>query len=86
MEINEYQEMTQATAIYPKETGLYYTTLGLIGESGEIANKVKKVIRDDDGIVSSEMREDLADELGDVLWYDKKGIKIYRISEGFFEK
>lgn len=48
---------------------LSYATLGLVGEAGEIANKAKKVIRDNGGVVSDEVRVKLADELGDVLWY-----------------
>lgn len=51
------------TAIFPADQGLAYTTLGLAGEAGEIANKVKKVIRD------GRSTDGIADELGDVLWY-----------------
>lgn len=43
--------------------------LGLIGESGEFADKVKKIIRDKDGTLSDEDRTEIAKELGDVLWY-----------------
>jgi NTP pyrophosphatase (non-canonical NTP hydrolase) len=65
----EYQQWTLTTAKYPKAgTGdneeLYYLSLGLVGESGEIANKVKKIYRD-----NKRDNEDLAKELGDVLWY-----------------
>lgn len=69
MTLNEYQEKAKETAIYPKYRGLEYTTLGLVGEAGEIANKVKKIIRDDDGILLGEKRSEIAGELGDVLWY-----------------
>lgn len=69
MDINLYQQLAEKTAIYPKEMGLYYTTLGLVGEAGEIANKVKKIIRDDNGELSFEKRVELVSELGDVLWY-----------------
>ena len=69
MTLNEYQQKAKQTAIYPKEQALEYLTLGLVGEAGEIANKVKKVIRDDDGGLSSKKREELIGELGDVLWY-----------------
>jgi NTP pyrophosphatase (non-canonical NTP hydrolase) len=48
---------------------LAYVTLGLVGEAGEIANKVKKVLRDSEGVVSDEIRETLVGELGDVMWY-----------------
>lgn len=46
-----------------------YPTLGLCGEAGEVADKVKKVIRDDNGVFSDPVRESLKLELGDVLWY-----------------
>ena len=42
----EYQIRAAETAIFPKEKALEYITLGLTGEAGEIANKIKKVIRD----------------------------------------
>jgi NTP pyrophosphatase (non-canonical NTP hydrolase) len=65
----EYQQWTLNTAKYPKAgTGdneeLYYLALGLVGEAGEIANKVKKVYRD-----GKRDNDDLAKELGDVMWY-----------------
>lgn len=47
----------------------YYTILGLAGEAGELANKIKKVMRDKNGSISEEMNSVLKDELGDVLWY-----------------
>jgi len=66
----EYQNKAAETAIFPKEKALEYLTLGLAGEAGEIANKVKKLIRD------GADREDyhaklnaIGHELGDVLWY-----------------
>lgn len=46
-----------------------YPALGLVGEAGEIANKLKKVIRDKSGVLSDGVRESVSDELGDVLWY-----------------
>jgi NTP pyrophosphatase (non-canonical NTP hydrolase) len=46
-----------------------YPALGLVGEAGEIANKLKKVIRDNSGILSDDVRESVSDEIGDVLWY-----------------
>jgi NTP pyrophosphatase (non-canonical NTP hydrolase) len=65
----DYTNFTRETAIYPKCRELEYVTLGLVGESGEIANKVKKVIRDDGGIITNEKIEDLKCEVGDVCWY-----------------
>ena len=65
----EYQQKARDTAIYPDDIGLFYTTLGLVGEAGEIAEKVKKLMRDDDKEFDEEFQENLAHELGDVLWY-----------------
>jgi|TARA_B100000902_G_scaffold213734_1_gene203266 NTP pyrophosphatase (non-canonical NTP hydrolase) len=67
LKFNEYQELARSTAIYPAEYGLVYTALGLAGESGEVAEKVKKLIRDGDE--SGNFENALASELGDVLWY-----------------
>lgn len=70
MSFEEYQNKAWDTAIYPnKGTNIYYPTLGLIGEAGEIANKIKKIMRDDDGILTIEKRNELIAEMGDVLWY-----------------
>ena len=65
-----YQGEARKTAIYP-DVGynLVYPTLGLNGEAGEIAEKVKKLFRDADGKRTSEFRNQMEDELGDVLWY-----------------
>jgi len=67
MNLNDYQEQAIKSAIYPKTEGIYYTTLGLVGEAGEVAEKVKKMIRDSKTL--SECKDDLIYELGDVLWY-----------------
>jgi len=66
MELNEYQELARSTAIYPKEFSVIYPTLGLAGESGEVAEKVKKSIRDNHGEFN---KEAIQKELGDVMWY-----------------
>lgn len=68
-ELNDYQERASLTAKYEKRTGVLYTTLGLASEAGEVASKVKKVIRDENAVLSDERRRELALELGDVLWY-----------------
>lgn len=68
-EFNEYQDFAQETAIYPIDMLIIYPTLGLVGEAGEVADKVKKVYRDNDGRFDAEHRESIAKELGDVLWY-----------------
>lgn len=67
--LNEYQIEATTTAIFPENIGLMYLTLGLVGEAGEVAEKVKKVLRDKAGELSEVDRYQLAGELGDVLWY-----------------
>jgi len=66
--LNYYQSSAVDTAIYPKKAELEYLTLGLSGEAGEIANKVKKILRGDKEF-DEVAKKDLAAELGDVLWY-----------------
>lgn len=68
----EYQVLTSETAIYPGQgtmLGLAYAVLGASNESGEIAGKLKKALRDDEGVVTDERRESLLAEVGDTLWY-----------------
>ena len=73
-DITIYTAITAATAVYPgagKKTleGVVYLTLGLTGEAGEVANKVKKIVRDHGGDAPPEIIEAIGDELGDVFWY-----------------
>ena len=63
-DLNDYQQQAVKFAIYPKDMGLAYTALGLTGEAGEYAEKIKKFIRD--GVMDDRLA---AKELGDVLWY-----------------
>jgi len=70
MTFEEYQKKSRETAIYPdKDKNFIYPTLGLVGESGEIAEKIKKVLRDKNGFIDEETRKEISKELGDVLWY-----------------
>jgi len=64
LKFDDYQDATEETAIYPEDQALEYLALGLNGEAGEVAEKIKKHIRD-----GKELDEDFAKELGDVLWY-----------------
>lgn len=71
MTFEEYQKQTDNTAKYPgvgtqNLEAISYVTIGLVGEAGEIANKVKKLIRDGD---SPDKRQEIRAEIGDVLWY-----------------
>jgi NTP pyrophosphatase (non-canonical NTP hydrolase) len=63
MNFDDYQKLAISTAIYPEEYKIIYPTLGLCGESGEVAEKIKKHIRDGKSLSG------LKKELGDVLWY-----------------
>ena len=70
MEFNEYQQKSRQTAVYPViGQGFVYPALGLAGESGEVVEKIKKIFRDQQGMVGDEQRQAVAKELGDVLWY-----------------
>ena len=70
MELNKYQTEALKTAVYPNMGSNFpYPALGLAGEAGEVADKLKKVIRDNDGILTDPVRDAVAKELGDVLWY-----------------
>lgn len=69
MELNAYQSEAMRTAIYPIDRGLEYAVLGLTSEAGEVAGKLKKIIRDKDGVLTAEDRINIGDEAGDVLWY-----------------
>ena len=67
---NQYQTSALQTAIYPHMgQNFIYPTLGLVGEAGEVAEKVKKLIRDKDGVLSDEDRKNIALEVSDVCWY-----------------
>lgn len=67
---NHYQEAALRTAIYPNQgNNFVYPTLGLVGEAGEVAEKVKKVIRDKGGVLSDEDRKNIALEASDICWY-----------------
>lgn len=69
MEVKEYSRRALATATYGVGNAILYPTLGLTGEAGEVAEKVKKVLRDKNGVFGDEEKHDIAKEAGDVLWY-----------------
>ena len=81
MKFDEYQEKTKTTDLGIENMGEVMAkhtlnvpefidkVLGLAGESGEFADKVKKIMRDKRGDFSDEEREAILKELGDVLWY-----------------
>jgi len=69
MDVNVYQDRAVATAIYTETHKITYPALGMAGEAGEVANKVKKIIRDGKKSLPDDWQEQLASEIGDVLWY-----------------
>lgn len=71
MTFSEYEERALITVQYTGDELMdtLYWVLGITGESGEVAEKVKKIVRDKKGVISTEDKEELAKELGDVLWY-----------------
>lgn len=82
---DHYQELTRLTAKYPKELAIPYCTLGLTGEAGELANIVKKTIRDNAPI------DKIFSEAGDILWYlarllDEAGFKLSDVAEANIKK
>jgi NTP pyrophosphatase (non-canonical NTP hydrolase) len=69
-DFNIYQTKALETAIYPDQgKNIIYPALGLTGEAGEVSELIKKMIRDDGGVLTEPRREKLLKELGDVLWY-----------------
>ena len=83
----EYQDKAKVTAIFPKEKALEYLALGLSSESGEVAGKIKKIIRDKSKLNPT----DLGAEIGDVLWYcallaDELKLNLGKIMENNIEK
>ena len=92
MRFSDYQRLSRATAVYPDlGSNIVYPALGLCGEAGETAEKVKKAIRDDGGTLTEERRAALAAELGDVLWYaaqlaTEAGLDLEQIAQGNLDK
>ena len=92
MDFDSYQIEARKTAIYPnKDKNFIYPTLGLVGESGEVAEKIKKVLRDKNGNLDDDSKLALKKELGDVLWYlsnlcDELGFSLNDIAKVNLEK
>ena len=89
MNFNEYQKLARSTAVYPEEHKVVYPALGLCGEAGEDADKIKKTIRGDSSL--DEVTGSIADELGDVLWYlailaDDLGVELEDVAKWNVDK
>ena len=85
MTFDEYQEFARATAIYPEDCKVVYPTLGLCGEAGEVAEKIKKHMRDGKALFGVGL------ELGDVLWYisalaDDLGVTLEEVAQANVDK
>lgn len=83
MELNDYQKAALSTAIYPNDSKISYLALAICGEAGELADKVKKVLRDKNGQFYNADLTSLALELGDILWYAANLAKVlgYELSD-----
>ena len=84
MKFNEYQKLAKTTAVYPTQHRIIYPALGLCGEAGEVADKIKKIIREDSTL--EQALGSIYMELGDVLWYvailaDDLGIELEDIAK-----
>jgi len=92
VDFNEYQSKAVGTAIYKNNiAGLTYPVLGLAGEAGEVAEKYKKLLRDNNGVITDEFRIAVKKELGDVMWYvanvaDELGISLDDVAISNLEK
>lgn len=96
MKFDEYQEKAKKYDFFEatedlKAVGFIEKILGLSGEAGEAADKIKKILRDKDGVVSDEDRELIVKELGDTLWYLAAiarylGVPLSRVASGNIEK
>lgn len=71
MDLKQYQQLARRTAIYKQipNSKIIYPAIGLIGECGEVAEKTKKLIRDDNWNMTDKRKTAITKELGDILWY-----------------
>lgn len=69
MTFKDYQDKAVETAIYGAGNKIIYPALGLANEAGEVLGKIKKVLRDKEGVFTEETNKAIGDEIGDVLWY-----------------
>lgn len=69
MTFEQYQNEAVKTAIYGAGDKIIYPALGLANEAGEVLGKIKKVLRDNEGVYTKDRVDAIAAEIGDVLWY-----------------
>ena len=90
-DLDMYQQVAKTTAIYPREQAIIYPTLGLTGEAGEVANKVKNIIRYGTNKNNENLVQEISAEIGDCLWYisvlaDDIGVNLSDIANSNLEK
>lgn len=88
MDFKKYQKLSRKTATYPRDSKnwITYPVLGLLSESGEIAGKFKKILRDQKWEITPDHKKEISKELGDVLWYiaqiaTELGLNLAKIAE-----
>lgn len=92
MNFEEYQKAAKEKAVYPTlGHPVVFPTLGMLGEAGEVSEKIKKIFRDHDSEITESTREEIKKELGDVLWYmsqiaSELDINLQEIAEFNLEK
>lgn len=96
MKFDEYQERAKKYDLSEvstdlKSVGFIEKVLGLVGEAGETADKIKKILRDKDGAVSDDDCDLIVKELGDTLWYITSiarylGVPLSEVAEGNLSK
>ena len=89
MTLEQYQNKSKQFAIYPEQggrEGLHYAIFGLASEVGELCSKIKKNMRDENGVLTLDDNEEIGKELGDVLWYlsqccEELGLQLQNVAE-----
>jgi NTP pyrophosphatase (non-canonical NTP hydrolase) len=65
LDMKQYSEWVEGKIMTEGQARYFENVLGLVGEAGEVAEKIKKQLRDDTEVASEEIQR----ELGDVLFY-----------------
>ena len=97
MTFDEYQAKAMSTDSFKKsvrdinDDGFINKVLGICGETGEFADKIKKLRRNKGGKLTDNDVEELGKELGDVLWYlattaEYLGLTFNQVAEGNIAK
>lgn len=84
--MTSYHQEAMRTKVYGAGDKLTYPALGLGGEAGEVLNKIKKIVRDKNGVCDIDTAHAIVAELGDVLWYisaiaDDLGLNLNDVAE-----